>query len=820
MDENQAGPSKSLDSVLSNFQQAAAVLHSLSHEDRARALSSLKSIFALVQGEEEATEDETPTPPPPASLAADEAAVRQEGGEADISHLVKENLKLKQMLKKLTKKLKPGDDATYAAVPESRPPTASRKRGRRGLPPPSPATADVDANPDLVSLSSSGRPRRSTRQRPVDDLDEVDPPAEVVEQPQTFTQRYTERLRNNRLAAVRTSTRSLVRKYTKKQAVRHLCKICGRKFEHGNAFSRHLKDHGEEGAMSCLSCRKPFYNEAMFSHHVCKGMGPRRRGRKGHARNCSHCDAVFTNMKKLLQHLKGEHGAGRSFSCQHCPSTFTSKRLMHEHLSSVHAVAEGHVVCMQCGHLSTSQASHEEHLQIHLQSKANHVCDQCGATFSRNQQFIQHMQNHAKYDCDQCGEKFSNAAELGSHQRDLHESAAVQARKHICSDCGRGFSRPGQLVIHMRLHDGEKPVLCDACNIAFRSKKALLRHQTTLSHRKRTGLLEQTRQHLCSVCGRGFYRKQALQRHLLVHSGNKPYQCPHCDHTSREKVNLKRHVALHFSKRDFICEVCAAAFHSKRTLATHKLYKHSNSRDFSCFTCGSQFKTRTALNRHSRTHLRDRPHKCQTCTSTGFNSLYNLRRHMRAVHGSDHQLPPLKKVKLIDAPEGMEYHKSGKLTKGLSVKGKKNKTSAFVEITTSSGERRTAELGVEATYTVAASAPPANAAAVGQPHMEVSSLAAPAEMLQQMSAPNLTYLQPPPPPQPSVTQFVSIQHPQPLMRTIDQDGNTIFLKPQDDQVAEATVIANGIAYAQTADAANQEAMYNMLSQLITDDNTS
>lgn len=50
----------------------------------------------------------------------------------------------------------------------------------------------------------------------------------------------------------------------------------------------------------------------------------------------------------------------------------------------------------------------------------------------------------------------------------------------------------------------------------------------------------------CSVCGHtfsGITWKQKLERHLLVHTGEKPFQCPYCPHRTNRKDALKGHVA-------------------------------------------------------------------------------------------------------------------------------------------------------------------------------------------------------------------------------------------------------------------------------------
>lgn len=157
-----------------------------------------------------------------------------------------------------------------------------------------------------------------------------------------------------------------------------------------------------------------------------------------------------------------------------------------------------------------------------------------------------------------------------------------------------------------------------------------------------------------------YFRKQSLQRHMRYHSGTKPYKCPHCDYWCREHNNLKRHIQLHFSQRDFVCELCGAAFHVKKTLETHTLYKHSEERNFACSECTLTFKTPNALNRHMVIHQNTKDHKCVVCDRE-FNRQYNLRRHMQNVHKTDEFLPPTKKVKLLDVPPGEEYSKAKRL---------------------------------------------------------------------------------------------------------------------------------------------------------------
>lgn len=47
----------------------------------------------------------------------------------------------------------------------------------------------------------------------------------------------------------------------------------------------------------------------------------------------------------------------------------------------------------------------------------------------------------------------------------------------------------------------------------------------------------------CPVCAKEIFNKADFRRHYMVHTGERPYPCPHCPYRARQLYNLKSHVS-------------------------------------------------------------------------------------------------------------------------------------------------------------------------------------------------------------------------------------------------------------------------------------
>ncbi|XP_015854297.1 zinc finger protein 42 homolog [Peromyscus maniculatus bairdii] len=103
------------------------------------------------------------------------------------------------------------------------------------------------------------------------------------------------------------------------------------------------------------------------------------------------------------------------------------------------------------------------------------------------------------------------------------------------------------------------------CKKKLKNKTALRKHM----------LIHGPRQHACAECGKAFTEGSKLKRHLLVHSGERPFQCTFegCGKRFSLDFNLRTHIRIHTGEKPFVCpfDGCQRSFIQSNNLKLHTL---------------------------------------------------------------------------------------------------------------------------------------------------------------------------------------------------------------------------------------------------------
>ncbi|GFY71842.1 zinc finger protein PLAGL1 [Trichonephila inaurata madagascariensis] len=219
----------------------------------------------------------------------------------------------------------------------------------------------------------------------------------------------------------------------------------------------------------------------------------------------------------------------------------------------------------------------------------------------------------------------------------------------------RRRSRRGQL--QRNEEEEEKPdtgkaFICmqPGCPGTFSSRFKLLRHILIHSGERRFQ---------CTNCGRRFHRKDHLKNHLQVHNPNKVlHSCDLCPKSYSSLLSYRKHIALHAAEAgDLVCKLCGKMLEDREGIM-HHLKVHTGSRTlrgpserkFPCDRCDRAFFTKKDVKRHLVVHTGERDFVCQFCPQR-FGRKDHLVRHTKKSHiGNSNSPPSLEPVRKFEPP--------------------------------------------------------------------------------------------------------------------------------------------------------------------------
>ncbi|EDW69674.1 gastrula zinc finger protein XlCGF46.1 [Drosophila virilis] len=192
--------------------------------------------------------------------------------------------------------------------------------------------------------------------------------------------------------------------------------------------------------------------------------------------------------------------------------------------------------------------SHKNTLSVHMRKchklgkeHKSHVCEYCGKTFDtlwrlKNHRFTHKDKSELPYVCEEadCGQRFSSKQLLKVH---MMRHAGI--KNYSCTYCGVQKTTRTELKIHLNYHTLERTYCCRICSKVCNSSSNLNLHMRSVHERDRA------RSYACSYCDRTFTQPFLCKQHELIHTGEKPHECPDCGRHFRQKGALRTHRKIH-----------------------------------------------------------------------------------------------------------------------------------------------------------------------------------------------------------------------------------------------------------------------------------
>ena len=202
------------------------------------------------------------------------------------------------------------------------------------------------------------------------------------------------------------------------------------------------------------------------------------------------------------------------------------------------------------------------------------------------------------FTCSLCRKMFKNKRNLNQHVRisHLHDQESYnEIHKYNCAHCEKRFYKKANLASHLLTHTTDKNIVCpvEGCKRRFKREKALKAHQN--KHHK----LILSDELLCSFCGKRFETQSGLKNHISKHTGieyvKRKYACDVCSKSFRCNADLNTHSVVHTKEKPFQCPSCSMSFTQRASLKDH-INVHENK--FQCVSCQKSFGRKRYLLQH------------------------------------------------------------------------------------------------------------------------------------------------------------------------------------------------------------------------------
>ncbi|KAI5637206.1 zinc-finger double domain-containing protein [Phthorimaea operculella] len=320
---------------------------------------------------------------------------------------------------------------------------------------------------------------------------------------------------------------------------RYKCEKCAKKMK-GKKSQLHLSRHSQNLQYCCDYCTLSFAKKVRLVNHI-----------KAHSyiKSCNMCDYKCVSEFLMYKHVEKDHAITRAVQCVECKSHFKRLRDFHMHYRDHHYELNHVFICDYCNKKCKTRRTIEKHI---YNNHTPHRCPKCSLVFKETWRLAHHYSlkhsvspTEATY-CVKCDRQFDNLLQYRYHlntsvaHRDERKPPKLSKSKQPvqCLACPKMYSKRFTMMNHYnKVHVGKSRYQCADCNKLFTNNTHMKDH---IRYHHEGQVKE--RKHICKVCGRGFTDKQILENHIRTHTGERPFECPHCPAKFTQKFPLVVHM--------------------------------------------------------------------------------------------------------------------------------------------------------------------------------------------------------------------------------------------------------------------------------------
>jgi uncharacterized Zn-finger protein len=147
--------------------------------------------------------------------------------------------------------------------------------------------------------------------------------------------------------------------------------------------------------------------------------------------------------------------------------------------------------------------------------------------------------------------------------------------------CDKRFNQKNNLTTHTRTHSSTSPIPCTVCGIQCPNSVELLNHMRLHNDEK---------PFVCQNvgCNKVFLQFAEFAEHLKQHVAQKPFKCDICGKQFSQSNNLKTHIKTHLFQDPFKCSLCSRSFQNSDEFTLH-MRIHNTDKPYECTYCGKRF---------------------------------------------------------------------------------------------------------------------------------------------------------------------------------------------------------------------------------------